>query len=304
MSDEAIIRRAQPGERPVALELTFSTLLPQPNRAQHIANLLADSTDGDHRWCGLMVARRAGAIVGAMWANIEPQQAANVWPPRLTAGETDELAQRLLAAGLAEIEVRGIKLAQALVAPSDADDQRRLSAAGFRPLAELVYLMSSRPPEGDQPPASPLEFQRYVPADRARMEAIIDRTYIQSLDCPGLDGLRSGGEALKEYRGSAVSEPAHWFFVRSAGADIGCLLLAEHPELDQFELVYMGLVSEARGQARGGHVVRYAQWLAGRVGRRHLVLAVDSANAPALGMYEAAGMIAWDRRKVLLRSWH
>ena len=316
MGEEVVISSATPAERAAALDLVFSTLLPQPAREQHVRSLLADSEVGQERWRTLLVARRQNAqahgprsvglgqnaMVGAVWAHPQPGHAANVWPPRLAAGESGDVAQRLLAAAVVEIGACGVKTAQALVAPADADDIRRLSAAGFRLLAELVYLMGSQQAFPRQQPASPLEFQRYTSADRLRMEDILDRTYVGSLDCPGLNGIRTGCEVLDEYRGTDAGEPVYWFFVRLAGADIGCLLLADHPELEQFELVYMALVPEARGSGRGAALVRYAQWLAAGCGRQHLVLAVDSANGPALAMYEAAGMTAWDRRRVYLRT--
>jgi GNAT superfamily N-acetyltransferase len=306
MDDEMTISTAMPTERAAALELAFSTLLPQPARGEHIRNLLAGDAAGSasdpQRWRGLLVARRRSAMIGVVWAYPQPGLAATLWPPRLAAGVGEEVASRLLTAALGEIAASGVKTAQALVAPADADDIRRLSEAGFQLLAELVYLMSSQPAASQQQPASPLEFQPYTLADRARLEGILDRTYVKSLDCPGLNGIRTGGEVLDEYQGAAAGEPAYWFFVRLEGADIGCLLLADHAELEQFELVYMALVPEARGQGRGADLVRYAQWLAARCGRQHLMLAVDSANEPALAMYEAAGMVAWDRRRVYLRS--
>ncbi len=89
--------------------------------------------------------------------------------------------------------------------------------------------------------------------------------------------------------------------MRHSQRDIGCLLLADHPESNQWELVYMGLVPEARGRGWGAKIARHAQWEAQRAGRERLVLAVDAANRPAVAMYQQAGLFAWDRRVVLLR---
>ena len=73
------------------------------------------------------------------------------------------------------------------------------------------------------------------------------------------------------------------------GVDVGCLLIADWPQNDQWELIYMGVVPEARGRGYGVAVVRQAQWLAGCAGRQRLVLAVDTANEPAMRVYAAAG---------------
>ncbi|HEY5312873.1 MAG TPA: GNAT family N-acetyltransferase, partial [Pirellulales bacterium] len=66
--------------------------------------------------------------------------------------------------------------------------------------------------------------------------------------------------------------------------------------------VYVALVPEVRGRGWGAALVRYAQWFAAHCGRQRLVLAVDSANHPAVAMYEALGMVSWDRRDVYLRT--
>src|SRR5690606_30179312 len=81
---------------------------------------------------------------------------------------------------------------------------------------------------------------------------------------------------------------------------VGCLLLADHPATDQIELVYMGMVPEARGHGWGEHVVRQAQWLCRRRGCQRLVLAVDEANDPAVRMYASCGFVSFDRKALWL----
>ena len=98
-----------------------------------------------------------------------------------------------------------------------------------------------------------------------------------------------------------------FWFVRSirippAGAILGCLLLTEHPAEKNWELIYFGVVPEARGSGQGLEIVRQAQWLTGQSSAERLVLAVDAANSPAIAVYAAAGFEAWDRRSVFLRK--
>ena len=47
-------------------------------------------------------------------------------------------------------------------------------------------------------------------------------------------------------------------------------LLADHPEHDQAELMYMGIVPEVRGHGWGGQITRYAQWMIGQVPRERV----------------------------------
>ena len=95
--------------------------------------------------------------------------------------------------------------------------------------------------------------------------------------------------------------PDQWLIVRHQGRDVGCLLLADHPEPGNRELVYMGLVPAVRGHGWGSHITQHAQWLARQAGRPRLVLAVDAANGPAIRVYESLGFRAWDRKSVYLR---
>ncbi len=89
--------------------------------------------------------------------------------------------------------------------------------------------------------------------------------------------------------------------MRFEGRDVGCLLLADHPEHKQWELVYVGLVAAVRGRGLGIEAVRRAQFLAGRAGAKCLLLGVDADNQPAIAIYGQAGFAAWDRRSVLVR---
>jgi ribosomal protein S18 acetylase RimI-like enzyme len=117
-----------------------------------------------------------------------------------------------------------------------------------------------------------------------------------------LNGVRKIEDVLAGYQATGVFDPARWQIVRSGGEDIGCLLLADHPGADQFELVYMGLAPAARGRNFGREIVRQAQWQTELSGRPRLVLAVDADNRPALEMYRACDFQFWNERTVYVRK--
>ncbi len=104
------------------------------------------------------------------------------------------------------------------------------------------------------------------------------------------------------YRALGTFDPAHWLLVSEGPDDVGCVLLADHPSSDQAELVYLGVVPEARGRGIGLAMTRHAQWLAHCAGRGQLVVAVDAANTPALDVYAESGFVGWDRQSVFLRE--
>jgi GNAT superfamily N-acetyltransferase len=98
-----------------------------------------------------------------------------------------------------------------------------------------------------------------------------------------------------------------WCFVRREdgdhqNADIGCALMTGHPRNTQAELMYMGLVPEARGQGLGRVVVQHVKRVARTAGFRRLVVAVDRNNTPALRVYEGEGFHVWDERDVWIKT--
>jgi len=127
------------------------------------------------------------------------------------------------------------------------------------------------------------------------------RTYEESQDCPQLNGVRNSIDVLEGYREQGVFAPERWFFVQREDHDVGALILTDHPEGGNWELVYMGLVPEARGNGLGRQILDFAMWQAGLGGAERLVLAVDEANQYAREMYERAGFVAWDYRTVYAR---
>jgi ribosomal protein S18 acetylase RimI-like enzyme len=130
---------------------------------------------------------------------------------------------------------------------------------------------------------------------------VLEQTYLDTLDSPGMDGVRPMDEVLQGYRQQGRHRPENWYFVREQDADIGALLLTEHPDVGNWELVYMGLAPTARGRGCGMRIIRFALETAARHGAERLVLAVDASNTPALRVYQRAGLITWDRRIVYAR---
>lgn len=274
--------------------------LPEADRELEMRLLLDGGDLG-----GLLEIRRGGRLAGAILARPQPGGTAVVWPPRVVAGE-DALAPALLQAAEDLLRRRGIGLAQALLPPESRREARSFAAAGFTHAADLEYQVAVERVFPRELPAGELEFEAYAAANHARLAAVVEETYRDTLDCPALNGLRNIEDVLAGYRASGAFDPARWLLVRRDGQDIGCLLLSEHldaarPGDSQWELVYMGLAPAARGRGLGTQIARHAQWLARRAGQRRLVLAVDAANAPALRSYAAAGFIPLVRRAVYLK---
>jgi ribosomal protein S18 acetylase RimI-like enzyme len=193
-------------------------------------------------------------------------------------------------------------MAQVLLPTSEDAHVPVLTSIGFRHLADLLYLSCEAGHFNVTAPSNTeLVFVPYEDSQRARFSQVIEQTYERTLDCAALNGVRRMEDVLDGYRATGTFRAENWLIVCSAGQDVGVLLLADHVEAKHCELMYMGLVPEARGRGRGREIVRHAQKLAHRARAERIVLAVDAVNEPALAMYRSAGFEVWDRRAVYVR---
>jgi len=288
-----------------SLKLLFSSLSPsqQLSEAQRLFQM---AREGKVTLDGLLRADRAGRLAGVIWAQIQIGRTATVWQPRMTAAETEDeqtgqaTARALVTAATSFLAGRDVCLGQMLSPSRDLPEVAAFEACGYEYLAELEYLFGT-PPGGDEPTVAGLAFEPYSEANHDEFISAMERTYDETLDCPALNGIRSSDDVIAGYQATGTFAPERWFLLRYEDQAAGCLLLTDHAETDQYELVYMGLVPEARGNKLGKVVAQYALWKTHLAGRKRLVLAVDAKNEPAKAMYHACGLTAWERRHVWTR---
>ncbi len=252
---------------------------------------------GPSAFVGLFVATDGGAIVAATWAQLNAGQTAVVWLP----DQSSPAALGLMEALAGFLEANQITLAQLLVGASGTVSAELLEAGEFQMLAKLAYLAADCCFFPTEQPTTQLQFAADAGADPHRLGELLLRTYEDSQDCPQLNGVRNTEDTLEGYREQGEFAPQRWFLVQHADQDVGALILTSHPDTGNWELVYMGLVPEARGNGFGQQILEFALWQAGLGGAERLVLAVDEANQYALEMYERAGFVAWDYRTVYAR---
>jgi ribosomal protein S18 acetylase RimI-like enzyme len=300
---EIVIRSAPPEASAEALELLFRNL-PEDVRGRQLAATLDQFRTEPTAAAGLLEARSSNTLIGAAWLQLQAGRVASRWSPQVAAAterEADAAVQKLLSAAIELARRANSRMIQALLQTDAGGAANLLSGAGFDHIADLLYLVSPASAFPSVAPSDGLEFEPFANATAARFAAIVERTYLATRDCPRLNGVRPIQEVLEGYRAVGRFDSAHWLLVRHGGHDAGCLLLADHAEHRLWELVYMGIVPEARGKGLGVATTRQAQWLAGRAGAERLVLAVDAANEPAIRGYAAAGFVGWDRRSVWLK---
>ncbi|MEX0937035.1 MAG: GNAT family N-acetyltransferase [Pirellulales bacterium] len=284
-----------------ALRLVFGHL-EEPARSNTVASALAAAGQEAAPLAGLLLARQHDRVVGATWLQVLAGGAAVLWPPGTVPETPPEAARLLVEAAIVFARQQRATLVQAVL-PRDVDSAPpSLLDAGFTHLADLRYMISTQESFPAERPETPLLFEPYADQNHPRLEAVLQATYRDTLDCPRISGLRSAQHVLAGYKATGSWDPGRWQLVRFEGDDVGCLLLTDHPADEYWELVYMGLMPSARGHGWGSDVVRHAQWMCCQAGRQRLVLAVDAANDPARGMYDRAGFWTWDERRIYLLS--
>ncbi len=234
---------------------------------------------------------------------------------------------------------RGVQLAQVLLDPTEVSARRLFAVHGFREMAELLYLsvgVRRRAPIPQIPDS--LRWVEYSPATHALFSRTIVESYEQSLDCPGLNGLREIEDVIAGHKATGDFDPRLWYVLiekpaaaysgmasgprrilstpgsadvaaspgdagqAAEGRPLAVLLLSPISQTDAVELVYLGLPVAARGRGVGALVMKHALGVVARIGRSRLTLAVDAGNAPALALYYRHGMQRVGSKVAMMRD--
>lgn len=253
----------------------------------------------------LVAAKSGDRLVAGQLAQVLPGKVALIWPPVFADGNCtadSALIASLFDATVAALSGSGADLAQSLTACDDNMARTVFVAGRFEQAAELLYLSAETAdlPEMNDP--LPFELEPFNPAGIARLASLIERTYVGTLDCPRIDGLRKTADVIDGYQAVGRFRPELWFFVRDRDEDVGCLLLNIHPDVAHMEIVYLALMPSVRGRGWGRQLARAALEKSRQHQCSRVVLAVDSVNSPAIRMYEQVGFAIFDRRCVWIRT--
>lgn len=224
--------------------------------------------------------------------------------PARSGGDVSATAELLDAVALS-LASRGVVLAQALLEPDEDLPRRTLEAGGFRHLAMLSYLerelgFGTRVATASWPEDVTIETW-----DESRAEdflTALNRSYVGTLDCPGLCGLRRTEDVLAGHRHTGRFEPDLWTLLRRDDEPAGVLLLNADATGRAGELIYLGLAPEVRGRGLGARLLRHGLAASARRRWRRISLAVDEANEPALRIYRREGFRRVARRSAYIRA--
>ena len=228
---------------------------------------------------------RAGQIVGGAFTMLRPDGTLLTLQPTVVSTE-HKTTLRVVYETLLDLAVATrARLVMLLVDCQQSPDEDLLDNYGFEKISELLNLHAEQSVFPTRCPAVRLTFCPYQEERWQEMVAVVDQTYINTLDFPRLTGLVATDAILQGYRESHVFDPSLWFFVESQSQVIGALLLTQMENTQHLELTYLGLKKEFRGRGLSHEMTQFAQFVAGERNDSHLLVSVDSANTPALNTY-------------------
>ena len=291
------VRPAAVHERRAALRL----LLQQDAAAERevrLAGLLDQMQHGELDPAGLLITEdQRGAILaiplagagGLIWSPVCPSLAE---------------AQALVEVAVAWLRTQGTRIVQALVSLPQPSPSNWLEGCGFRAVTQLWTLArDTHSPLALAKRAvwPPLHYEPYDPKQSQIFEDTLQASYVDSLDCPEVNGLRSPAEVLAGHRMQGEYEPTRWWLVRQKSDPVGVVIQVDHPIKAERELAYLGLVPTARGRGLGYAILARVIECAAQEMIARVVLGVDARNEPALRLYRAAGFAEVHRQRVYLR---
>jgi ribosomal protein S18 acetylase RimI-like enzyme len=297
------ISSAAPDELTAALRLAFGHLAAE-DRLARVAGGLDLIEAGELDPAGVLVARSAGRIVGAMVAAPVPGAGAAVWPPHVERGIAPAVADELVRRSCNWLRVKGVKLAQALLSPEDAPLAEPLVRCGFRRATALWYLRNdlSRFPPVSHGGLNQLVYTTFAEVGPTAFEPMLARTYEGTQDCPEISDARTAGEALAGHMASGF-DPRRWWLASADGEPVGLVLVNPAVDEDGWEIAYVGVAPKYRRRGYGREMVLKALVEAKAAGQSAVLLAVDARNAPARELYRQLGFEPTETREVLLAVW-
>src|ERR1051326_5794512 len=283
-------RRAEKDETQSALRLILGTAWELASDEQ-VLDFLRFAMYRGIDLADLWIAERHGRILWAILPVVSAGRTMLMFsPPHVAPTVQQSVAPILIERVLGHFSGHEIQLAQVLADPGDESVIALYSSVGFTRLADLLYLGRDLRRVEEPPIAPGLHWENYGPARHQLFTETIVRTYEGSLDCPSLNGMRDIQDVMAGHKAVGQFDPKLWVVMCEGDRPLGVSLLNRSPHSEQVELVYFGLVPEARGHGLADVLMRHALCASLQANCKQITLAVDSDNAPAVKLYRRHGL--------------
>jgi len=296
-----VIEPARRNEMAAVFLLLFQHL-DEEDRETRVANALSMIRDKELNPAGTLAARIEGRLRGALFYQPVAGASGLIWPPQ-TQPKTDTRIEHLLIQQACQLlSDQGAKLIQSLLTLEEAFLGAPLERNGFRHITQLRYMRHDLQfPMRFFQAKDQLTYQTYASGEAKLFHQTLLRTYEATQDCPEVNGVRDIEEIIAGHKSQGRHHPDNWWLASDRGQPVGVLMLAEMAEMKSWELLYLGVVAEARGHGIGRELARKALWEALALEAPQLTLSVDVRNHPALSLYKDVGFEAYDQREVYLK---
>ncbi|MCC6680260.1 MAG: GNAT family N-acetyltransferase [Phycisphaeraceae bacterium] len=261
----------------------------------------------DHLWT---ISRGDQAKYAAMIV-INPGRTAMIFASPAVSGWQGPVMTQLVNRIIDDLDAGQVTMVQALLDPGQEHEAAALLEAKFQRLATLAYLQRKTAASHRAGHGGPVDFARlglriaHWSADAATRQlferAILD-SYEQTLDCPGLLGLRTIQDIIIGHQSTGVFDPSLWSVYLHGQTPAAVVLLSDLPGQCSLELVYLGVSMAFRGSGLGRKLMQHALVTAEARGAQSMVLAVDEHNTPAMALYQTLGFHSTARKQALIRK--
>jgi mycothiol synthase len=301
---------------------------------------------------GLLVARSScdASPIAAIWGHPAPGDTVLLGAPVPLLLESNgwsiasnppclEVQSQLVGAAVAWAQSFHCEMLQAIVGPQDVNFAQALQQNGIQKLVDLVFLSSPiLTDSGSGDPTQTLTQRASTSAvatespcysivppnadNLKRWYRLLESTYVDSCDCPAINGRRSLASTVAGYLDTGTYWEQGWVILRELNPlthpklpkpthdpgevdfeqrDLGGFVMADHPASDFVEMIYFGISPLARGRGLGLQILQEASRRAQQLRRTRIITAVDRRNLPALRVYSAAHYTVLEERTVFAR---
>ena len=265
-----------------------------PGRSHMLLRLLGERAPADFQFWW---ARRDKKPLAAALMLASPGKAGMIFYSSPLDCDADILVQLVRTVAQTSIGT-GIRFVQALVDPAASADLRVLVQAGYQLLADLIYMRRELDAQSlvHTPSEDLYTWRTYGDFDEGELATVIAATYEQSLDCPGLAGVRRMEDIIATHKSCGLFSPDNWWVLEQGGRPAACILVNEYPVTMAVDVVYLGVTVPFRGRGISRLMLHRAGRLAMERAYSTMTLAVDSRNPYALRVYEAEQFMETGRR--------
>ncbi len=128
----------------------------------------------------------------------------------------------------------------------------------------------------------------------------IQTSYEDTLDCPGLVGIRRIEDIIAGHKAVGRFDPGLWSAFYLDDQPVGVLLLNPLVDRAELELVYLGITPRFRSKGLATRLMHHAAALAAERNYSGIHLAVDEQNTPAVRLYRGLNYRATGRKVAMI----